>query len=254
MNKYLLSFIASVMLFSFACIQCNNPTTTHPETGNTMPMHKSDSSNAQTHLQSEGAMPMNQTESKTEPDVAPAEKGPVLKTADFSLKSVKASVEGTSTLHSWESQITKMQGKGTFLIQDNILAALKDVEIKIAVEGIKSKEGKKMDKKTYETFNSDKNPNIIYAFTNAVVKINASHVVTVETTGKLSMAGTSKSVSLTANGKELANGDLQLSISHKIKMTDYKMDPPVMFLGTIKVGDEITVHFDFVLTQSKAHK
>ena len=31
-------------------------------------------------------------------------------------------------------------------------------------------------------------------------------------------------------------------------MTDFKMKPPVMMLGAIKVGDEITVMFDLVLT------
>jgi hypothetical protein len=63
------------------------------------------------------------------------------------------------------------------------------------------------------------------------------------------MAGTSKPVSLSATGKQLPNGDLQLTVSKKIKMTDYNIEPPVMFLGTIKVGDEITVSFDFELIQ-----
>jgi len=73
--------------------------------------------------------------------------------------------------------------------------------------------------------------------------------VTINAAGTLSMAGASRPVSLSANGKELPNGDLQLTVSQKIKMTDYNMQPPVMFLGTIKVGDEITVRFDFVLAK-----
>jgi hypothetical protein len=64
------------------------------------------------------------------------------------------------------------------------------------------------------------------------------------------MAGASKSVSLLASGKELPNGDLQLSVSKTIKMTDFGMEPPVMFLGTIKVGNEITVSFDFILAKN----
>ncbi|MBX2929158.1 MAG: hypothetical protein KF852_15085 [Saprospiraceae bacterium] len=56
---------------------------------------------------------------------------------------------------------------------------------------------------------------------------------------------------LSLSGKKLPNGDLQLSVSKKLKMTDYKMEPPVMLLGTIKVGNEITVEFDFVLERVK---
>ncbi len=170
--------------------------------------------------------------------------------ADFSLKSVKATIEGTSTLHSWVSNVTKIEGKGSFQIKENMLASIKDAEIKIPVKGIKSEEGKKMDNKTYETFKSDEYPYIIYTFNNAVVKINESNDVSMETTGKLTMAGVSKSVPISAHGKLLPNGELQLTVSKKLKMTDFNMEPPVMFLGTIKVGDEITVSFDFVLYKS----
>ncbi len=237
MNKYFLSLIASCLVISVSFVQCDTTATKA----------------AQVAISKDSANAMDTIGSQAQAAVIPIVQPPAMKSADFTLKSVKASIEGSSTLHDWASQVTKIEGKGTFLMKDNNLASIKDVEIKIAVKGIKSKEGSKMDKKTYEAFKSDKNPNIIYAFSNAVVKINAAHVVAIEANGKLSMAGTSKEVALTANGKELANGDLQLSVSQKIKMTDFKMVPPVMFLGTIKVGDEITVHFDFILTQAKPH-
>ncbi|MEZ4773266.1 MAG: YceI family protein [Bacteroidia bacterium] len=165
----------------------------------------------------------------------------------FTLKLLSATVKGTSTLHEWESQITEIEGKGVFQKNEKSVTTIQNAEIKIPVKGLKSKEGKKMDDKTYETFQSDANPFITYSFSNAVVKISDSHIVTVEASGNLSMAGMSKPVSLSAKGKELENGDLRLSVSKKIKMTDYNMEPPVMFLGSIKVGDEVTVSFDFEL-------
>lgn len=181
------------------------------------------------------------------PVVIAAPKAPVVKQVPFVLKSTKAIVKGSSSLHAWESKVTQMEGKGAFETKDDELVAVKNVEIKIAVTGIKSKEGKKMDNKTYETFKSDEYPFIVYTVSNAVVKVNASNVVTIEASGKLSMAGSTQSVPLSLTGKKLPNGDLQLSVSKKLKMTDYKMEPPVMLLGTIKVGNEITVEFDFVL-------
>lgn len=174
-----------------------------------------------------------------------------LTAADFSLKSVNATISGTSTLHDWVSKVTIMEGKGSFQMENNVLSSIDDAEIKIRVTGIKSEEGDKMDDKTYETFDSDKYPFIIYSFSNAVVNVDDKQAVTVGTTGNLAMAGASKSVSLLASGKELPNGDLQLTVSKTIKMTDFGMEPPVMFLGVIKVGDEITVSFDFVLSKNK---
>ncbi|CAN5357541.1 hypothetical protein BH11BAC1_BH11BAC1_03860 [soil metagenome] len=171
--------------------------------------------------------------------------------SDFHLKSVKASVEGTSSLHDWKSEITKIECKGTFQSFDKTLEAIKNVEVKIPVSGIKSEEGKKMDDKTYEAFKSDKNPFITYAFSSAKVKIDKSRSVNIEVTGNLTMAGSTRPVSLTAKGKLLANGDLQLNISKKLKMTDFNMKPPTALLGTIKTGDAITVNFDLVLTKLK---
>jgi polyisoprenoid-binding protein YceI len=132
-----------------------------------------------------------------------------------------------------------------------MIASIKDAEIKITVKGIISEKGDKMDKETYKTFKSDEYPYITYSFNNAEVKMNDSQVVNIETIGMLSMASVSKSVPISAIGKKLPNGDLQLTVSKKIKMTDFGMDPPVMLLGTMKVGDEITVNFDFVLSKSQ---
>ena len=166
------------------------------------------------------------------------------------MKTEKATVQGTSSLHEWESNITKIEGKGTFQLEDDVVTSVKDAEIKITVKGIISEKGDKMDKKTYETFNSDKYPYITYSFNNAAVIINDSQAVKMDTNGTLSMAGVSKTVPISAVGKKLSNGDLHLTVFKKLKMTDFDMEPPVMLLGTIKVGDEVTVNFDFILAKS----
>lgn len=184
------------------------------------------------------------------PQDTPVEKSAVPVTAGFSMKTVKATIVGTSSLHAWESNITLIEGKGEFQLIDNVITSIKDAEIKITVKGIISDKGSKMDKKTYETFKADEYPYITYSFNNTGVKINDSQSVNMETMGRLTIAGVSKSVPISALGKRLPNGDLHLTVSKKIKMTDFDMDPPVMFLGTMKVGDEITVNFDFVLSKS----
>jgi polyisoprenoid-binding protein YceI len=113
--------------------------------------------------------------------------------------------------------------------------------VKIPVESIKSTKGKMMDSKTYDAFNYEKYPFIIYTLTSA--KINQNSGV-IEAKGNLSMAGTSRPIDIQVKYKMLPNGDLQLTLSKKLKMTEFKMEPPTAMMGTIKVGDEVTVSFD----------
>lgn len=191
---------------------------------------------------------------RTEPKPQAPEAAPVVEVANFSVKSAKGTIEGSSTLHPWESQITKIACKGAFQTVNGAIETVRDVEVKIAVEGIKSKEGKVMDNKTYDTFQSDKNPYITYTFSSEKVKTDANKAVIINASGNLSMAGKTKPVKVTASGKLLPSGDMQLSVSQSLKMTDFGMKPPNMMLGTIKVGDEVTVKFDLVLTPGKAVK
>lgn len=167
----------------------------------------------------------------------------------YSVKEYKITVQGSSTLHEWESDITQAEARATLTLQDKQLTEIKDVTVKIPVTSIKSTKGKMMDSKTYEAFNSDKNPNIQYKLTSA--KITASGAeYTITATGTLTMAGTSKPVELTAKGKVMANGDVQIIGSRKLNMKDFNMVPPTAMMGTIKVGEEVTVNFNLTLTNS----
>ena len=189
-------------------------------------------------------------EKKVEKDTKAPEPSPAAPvTSSFSLKSPNGVIEGSSNLHDWKIDITKMECKGSFQSVDNVVKSVKNVEVKIPVLDLKSEKGKTMDGKTYEAFNSDKHPHITFAFSSADVKTDASGAVTIAASGSLSMAGKTKTVPVTAKGKTLANGDLQLSVTQKLKMSEFDMKSPTALMGTIKVGDEVTVRFDIVLAR-----
>jgi hypothetical protein len=65
------------------------------------------------------------------------------------------------------------------------------------------------------------------------------------------MAGTTKNIDMTVKAKILPNGDIQLIGSKKINMTEFGMKPPTAVLGTIKVGPEVTINFDLIVTPTK---
>ena len=165
-------------------------------------------------------------------------------------KTNKMSVLGTSTLHDWESDVTQVECKGSVTLENNKLADVKDVQVKIPVTSIKSTKGKIMDEKTWEAFNSDKNPNIQYRLLSAKIS-GSGPEYNVVASGNLTMAGATKPIEFNAKAKVLGNGDVQITGSHKLNMIDYKMDPPRAMMGTIKVGEEVTVKFDITLTPDK---
>lgn len=172
--------------------------------------------------------------------------GTVYGQTPYSLKTTKMTVDGTSSLHDWTSDVTKVEWVGSFLVSENKVKEVKNVQVKIAVTSIQSTKGKIMDNKTYEAFKYEKNPTIIYklntiSITDAALKAN----------GTLTMAGTTKAIEMSVTAKVLANGDIQLTGSQKLNMRDYKMEPPTAMMGTIKVGEMVTVKFDFTLTPNK---
>lgn len=156
----------------------------------------------------------------------------------------KLVVQGSSSLHDWESEITKAEWKGSFVIKENSLVAINNVVVKIPVESIKSTKGKIMDSKTYDAFDYKKNPNIIYTLSQAKITANGN----IEAKGNLTMAGVTKPIELILQSKILPGGNIQIILSKKLKMTDFKMEPPTAMMGTIKVGDEVTVVVDVIIS------
>ncbi len=163
----------------------------------------------------------------------------------FAVKQNKMTVQGSSSLHDWESEVTSVECKGTFTIENKQLTDIKNVQVKIPVTSLKSTKGRIMDNKTYEAFNSDKNPNILFKLTS--VKISGSGEYNLVAAGTLTMAGVTKPIDLTAKAKVLANGDVQIVGNKKLNMRDWSMTPPTAMMGTIKVGEEVTVNIDLVL-------
>lgn len=165
----------------------------------------------------------------------------------FKVKNYKMTIQGESSLHDWESVAEKLECKGSYKIENNTLIDIKEAVVKITVESIKSPKGRLMDNKTYDAFNYEKYPLIVFTLNSE--KINSANL-TADLKGTLTMAGSSRPIDIQISYKILGNGDLQIIGSKKLKMTDFKMEPPTAMMGTVKVGDEVTVNFDIVLSAS----
>ncbi|WP_029036752.1 YceI family protein [Salinimicrobium xinjiangense] len=157
-------------------------------------------------------------------------------------------VEGTSNIHDWEMTAKELQGAIKVKMEDGQLVQIDQLDFAVVAESLKSgKSG--MDKNAYKAMNTDKHKRITYQLS----KVNnldctSTSSCKIATTGVLTIAGTKKTVDMVFDAK--VSGDrITLTGAHKIKMTDYKVDPPTAMFGTITTGDEVTVKFQTVFTK-----
>lgn len=147
-------------------------------------------------------------------------------------------ISGTSTLHAWDMKIAQVNGEGS-----SSASKLTALVIRIPVKSMKSAEGSIMDGKAYDAFDAKKNPTITFTLTEpAAVKV-ADKDVEATLVGNLSMAGSTKKISIKSTGKVVAGG-FQMKGAVPLKMSEYGMKAPTAVFGTIKTGDGITVKFD----------
>ena len=161
-------------------------------------------------------------------------------------RSSKLWVEGTSTVHDWECQVEQFAGTVNAEVADASLAGLSTTTLTVPVQGIDCDNGT-MNGKVRDALGSSP---IRYALTSATVGApEADGWFSIRTTGQLTIAGATQAVQMNVKGKALDGGRFRLTGQHALKMTDFGVDPPTAMLGTLKTGDQVTVHFDATVSR-----
>lgn len=166
----------------------------------------------------------------------------------YQMTASKVSVAGTSTLHDWESEVTEVNMQASLDMVDGQLQAIPGLLVKIPVKSIKSTKGRIMDNKTYGALKADDHPTITYKLTATKIQDNSK----LTATGKLTIAGQTKTVSFPVKMKKGSDGAITFSGSYSLLMSDYGMDAPTALMGSIKTGDEVTINFSCTLEPGKA--
>ncbi len=171
--------------------------------------------------------------------------------AQDELKIVNSKIEmaGTSTLHDWSADVTKVYGSGKMSFANDELTSINALAITMDVKSIKSEKGNTMDNNIYKTLKASQYPTISFTLTkvNSLAKKGSSYEIKAD--GKLTIAGTTKTISLLVTGQE-KGGNITFKGSKALKMTDFNIEPPVMFLGTLKTADDVTITFETTLSKS----
>lgn len=164
-----------------------------------------------------------------------------------SSKNSEIKVSGTSTLHEWVMNTKTFSCEAQFEIIPGIINQLQSIlslSFSLPIQNLKSGK-KKMDKNAYKALNEDQYSAIVFKLVSANVFPQKDDKYKMDIHGNLSIAGITKSIDMEVYCKINSDRSITCSGSKKLRMTEYKVQPPVFMSGAMKTGDEITV--DFVL-------
>ena len=164
-------------------------------------------------------------------------------------------LEGTSTLHDFTITANNIKSSISFessMNENNSLEEFKITYLKLIVPIWKLDSGNEsMDENMQEALSAEVNPNIVFALISPVVFSfdNVIDSITINATGNLTVAGTKKSVDLNITVLTQSENEFEFKGEIKLLMTDFGVEPPSMFFGTMNTGNELTVKFEMILNR-----
>lgn len=160
-------------------------------------------------------------------------------------------VEGTSTVRSFTCEATDLRGNvaaaagATSLAIADIENSVASASIVASVVGLDCGNGT-MDGHLRRALKAPQHPHITFNLTDHRVA-GSGREADVTMTGRLRIAGQERPITIQADAIQEANGGLRVRGSKQLAMTEFGVTPPSLMLGTMKVGDRVTVHFDVLL-------
>ncbi|MDB5135015.1 MAG: yceI [Mucilaginibacter sp.] len=162
-------------------------------------------------------------------------------------KDVTIKVLGSSNVHDWTMiSSSTMESQCNFKFDAaNQLRALPSFSFSLNATSLKS-EHESMDNRTYKTIKADKFPKITYKLNSAVITQVQKNKYLIKATGDLTIAGTTQTITMDVTAIVNADNTLSCTGSQKLKLTDYKIDPPSFMLGAMKVANDLTIQFNLI--------
>lgn len=158
-------------------------------------------------------------------------------------------IDGTSTVHAWTCRTTQLGA--TMEVNSAAtggllgLAGLSKVSVTIPVRSLKCGHDR-MDGNLYKAMKADEHPSIAYTLGHyELLPDGTRDSVTLRTTGSLTIAGTARAITMDVRASRLPEGNIVRGTGRiQLRMTSFGIQPPVVMLGMLKTGDQITVAFD----------
>ncbi|WP_297336901.1 hypothetical protein [Algoriphagus sp.] len=106
-----------------------------------------------------------------------------------------------------------------------------------------------MTKDFHQTVQADEHPQIRVRFLDLIRKNPNTPQESLNGNVEITLAGVCRRFPISCDLKFEKNGKTRLIGSQTVTFSDFQIDPPVKFLGTVKVQNEISVRFGLVLEE-----
>lgn len=160
-------------------------------------------------------------------------------------------VDGTSSVRDWtctaglvEADVVTTSDEAVTQVA-NGTKAISAVVVRVPATRLDCR-NKQMNQHMFKALKATAHPGITYRVDSYTLS-NAATGVQATLVGALTLGGVEKPLTVVASAKEEA-GMLRVKGTRKITMTEFGLKPPTLMMGTLKVGPEVTVGFDFLLT------
>ena len=158
-------------------------------------------------------------------------------------KDVSIKVLGSSNVHDWTETSAVMESQGDFkLSDDNQIVSLSAFNFSLNAKSLKS-EHEMMDSRTYKAMNADQYPKITFKLGSAAIETIQKNKFNIKATGELTIAGATQTITLDVTAVVNPDNTITCTGSKKIKLTDYKIEPPSFMLGAMKVANDLTIQY-----------
>lgn len=148
-------------------------------------------------------------------------------------------IEGSSTVNRFMCEAGQISGEAS------LNGSQTDAFVVVQVETFDCGKSR-MNRDFYDALKSDEHPRIVFELDDARLSAPEDEVYEVVVTGRLTIAGVTRSVSLVAEGRGNGDNGYRLTGRLPLSMTDFNVEPPTALAGLIKAHERIVVGFDLV--------
>lgn len=165
-------------------------------------------------------------------------------------KNTSIKVSGKSNVHDWNLSSSIMESHGDFKFDaKNVLSTVSAFTFNVSAKSLKSGKSS-LDNRTYKAMKAEEFPKIFYKLTSAVITQLDKNRYTAKTSGDLTIAGQSHNISMDLIIIVNPNNTLTCTGSEKLKLTDYKIQPPSYMLGAMRVYNDLDIQFSLQYKKS----
>jgi polyisoprenoid-binding protein YceI len=160
-------------------------------------------------------------------------------------------VEGTSSVRSFKCTAQRFDATVDAATTDAATAvltgtkAIRSVELKVPAEKLECGNGT-MNQHMRKALKATEAPTIVFQLSDYELATQGT-TSKVKMRGTLELGGAERPIQLEADAAPSPNGGLRLTGTAPIKLSEYGLKAPSLMMGTMKVGDQVTVKYDLTL-------